>query len=256
MQVFVRVTALVLMFGAAFTAASAQPRPAIRVWTSRAIATVLAEVGAQFERTAGYRLDVTSDLSSGFARRLAAGEPVDVVISASSSIDEWITQGRIVANSRTDLARSGIGVEVREGAARPDVSSVEAFTRALLAAKSIAYLNVGSGIHIDKVIEGLGIGQAVRAKVTRPESDIVSELVARGEVELGIVVITQILTTPGVVLAGPLPAELQSHLTFAAGVSVNSTAPDGAKQLITFLSGPPATAVMRRQGMEPVLSPR
>jgi molybdate transport system substrate-binding protein len=222
------------------------------VWTTRAIATVLAEVGAQFERTAGYRLDVSSDLSSGFARRLAAGEPVDVVISASSSIDEWITQGRIRAETRTDLARSGIGVEVREGAARPDVSSVEAFKRALLAAKSIAYLRVGSGIHIDKVIERLGIGEAVRAKVTRPESDIVSELVARGEVELGIVVITQILTTPGVAFVGPLPAEVQSHLTFTAGVSVNSSAAEGAKQLIKFLSGTAAKAVMRRQGMEPV----
>jgi molybdate transport system substrate-binding protein len=181
MPVSVRVGALVLILAAASTAPSAQPRPAIRVWTTRAIATVLAEVGAQFERTAGYRLDVSSDLSSGFARRLAAGEPVDVVISASASIDEWIAQGRIMAETRTDLARSGIGVEVREGAARPDVSSVEAFKRTLLAAKSIAYLGVGSGIHIDKIIERLGISEAVRAKVTRPESDIVSELVARGE---------------------------------------------------------------------------
>jgi molybdate transport system substrate-binding protein len=252
MQVFVRVSALVLILGAALTAPSAQPRPAIRVWTTRAIATVVAEVGAQFERAAGYRLEVSSDLSSGFARRLAAGEPVDVVISASSSIDEWITQGRIMAETRTDLARSGIGVEVREGAVRPDVSSVEALKRALLAAKSIAYLRVGSGIHIDKVIDRLGIAEAVRAKVTRPESDIVSELVARGEVELGIVVITQILTTPGVAFVGPLPAEVQSHLTFTAGVSINSSAPEGAKQLIKFLTGAAAKAVMRNQGMEPV----
>jgi molybdate transport system substrate-binding protein len=213
---------------------------------------VLAKVGAQFERTAGYRLDVSSDLSSGFAGRLAAGEPVDVVISASSSIDEWITQGRIAAETRTDLARSGIGVEVREGAAKPDISSVEALKRALLAAKSIAYLRVGSGIHIHNVIERLGISEAVRAKVTRPESDIVSELVARGEIELGIVVITQILTTPGVAFVGPLPAEVQSHIMFAAGVSVSSSAPEAAKQLVKFLSGTAAQAIMRRQGLEPV----
>jgi molybdate transport system substrate-binding protein len=253
MHVSVRVSALVLILAAASTAPSAQPRTEIRVWTARAIATVLAEVGAQFERATGYRLDVSSDLSSGFARRLAAGEPVDIVISASSSIDEWIAQGKIIAETRTDLARSGIGVEVREGAAKPDVSSVETFKRALLAAKSIAYLRVGSGIHVDNVIERLGISEAVRAKVTRPESDIVSELVARGEVELGIVVITQILTTPGVAFVGPLPAELQSHLTFTAGVSVHSSAPEAAKQLIKFLSGTAAKSVMRRQGMEPVV---
>ena len=246
-----RVSAVVLILGAVSTALAAQPRPTLRVWTARAIATVLAEVGTQFERTAGYSLDVSSDLSSGFAGRLAAGEPVDVLISASPSIDEWIKQGRIVAETRTELARSGIGVEVREGAAKPDISSVEALKRALLAAKSIAYLRVGSGNHIHNVIERLGISEAVRAKVTRPESDIVSELVARGEIELGIVVITQILTTPGVALVGPLPAELQSHITFTAGVSVSSSAPEAAKQLVKFLSGPAAKAIMQRQGMEP-----
>ena len=247
-----RLIALVTIIAATSTGPLAQPRTEIRVWTARAIATVLAEIGPEFERTAGCRLNVTSDLSSAFARRLTAGEPVDVIISASPIIDGWIAEGRIRAETRTDIARSGIGVEVRKGATKPDISSVAAFKRALLEAKSIAYLRVGSGIHVDKVIERLGIAEAIKAKITRPESDIVSELVARGEIELGIVVITQIMTTPGVAFVGPLPAEIQSHVTFAAGVSVTSGAPEAARKLIKFLQTPAARALMRKQAMEPL----
>jgi molybdate transport system substrate-binding protein len=232
------------------TVVSGQPHTEVRVWAARAIATVLAEAGPRFESTTGHKLNVTSDLSSGFARRLAAGERVDVVISADSSVDDWIANGRIRAGTRTDIARSGIGVEVREGSAKPDISSVEAFKRTLLDAKSIAYLPVGSGIHVDKVIARLGIADAVKAKVTRPDSDIVSELVAQGKVELGIVVITQILTTPGAALVGPLPADLQCHVMFTAGVSASSAAPEAARQLIDFLTSPTVEPVIRKQGME------
>jgi len=246
------VIALVVVLAAAATAPSAQPRTEVRVWTARAIATVLAEIGPEFERAARCRLNVVSDLPAGFTRRLAAGEPVDVIVSVSSIIDDWIADRRIRAETRTEIARSGIGVEVRQGAAKPDISSVEAFKRTLLEAESIAYLRVGSGLHMEKVVERLGIGEAIKAKVTRPEADIVSELVARGEVQLGIVVITQIVTSPGVVLVGPLPAEIQSHLTFTAGVSLNSKAPEAAQQLIKFLITPAAQAVMRKQGMEPI----
>ena len=150
-----------------------------------------------------------------------------------------------------DVVRSGIGVEVRTGARKPDISSVEAFKRALLDAKSIAYLRVGSGIHVTSVLERLGIAEAVKSKTTRPESDIVSELVAKGDVELGIVVMTQILTTPGVDLVGPLPPEIQSYVMFTAGVGVNSRAPEAARDLISFLSDPIAAPVIKAQGMEP-----
>jgi molybdate transport system substrate-binding protein len=251
MKACLRVVVVVVLVTSAATVPSAQSRGELTVWTARAIATVLAEIGPEFERTTRYRLNIASDLSSGFARRLTAGEAVDVVISGSKTFDEWIANGRIVAGTRTDIARSGIGVGVREGAMKPDISSVEAFKRALLQAKSIAYLRVGSGLHVDDVIERLGIRDAIKAKVTRPESDIVSELVARGEIELGMVVITQILTTPGVALAGPLPAEIQSHVMFSAGVGVNSKAPEAARQLIEFLTGSAARSVIRRQGMEP-----
>ena len=241
----------------ALTFILAQPNPAnaaeIRVWAARAIATVLAAIGPQFERATGHKLIVSSDLPPAFARRANAGEPFDILISGSSPVDEWIKDGKLIAETRTDIARSGIGVEVRAGARKPDISSVEAFKRALLDAKSIAYLRVGSGIYVNGLLERLGIAEAIKSKVTRPESDIVSELVAKGEVELGLVVITQILTTAGVDLVGPLPLEIQSYVVFTAGVSAKSTAPDAAKQLIKFLTGPRALPVIRAQGMEPAL---
>lgn len=225
----------------------------IKVWTARAIATVLAEIGPQFERATGHKLIISSDLPTAFARRANAGEPFDILISGSSPVDEWIRDGKIIAETRTDIARSGIGVGVRAGARKPDISSVEAFKRALLEAKSIAYLRVGSGIYVAGLLERLGIAEALKSKVTRPESDIVSELVAKGEVELGLVVITQILTTPGVDLVGPLPPEIQSYVVFTAGISANSKVPGAAKQLMKFLTGPAAIPVIRAQGMEPAL---
>ncbi len=224
----------------------------IKVWTARAIATVLAEVGPQFERATGHKLTVSSDLSAPFVRRAHAGEPFDIMITGSAALDGLIKDGKIVADTRTDIARSGIGVAVRAGASKPDISSVEAFKRALIGAKSIAYLkDVGSGIYVARLLERLGIAEAIRSKVTRPESDIVSELVAKGEVELGVIVITQILTTPGVELVGPLPPEIQSYVAFTAGISANSKSPEAARHLIKFLTGPIATPVITAQGMEP-----
>ncbi len=224
----------------------------IKVWTARAIATVLAEVGPQFERTTGHKLTISTDLSPAFVRRANGGEPFDILITGSPPLDGLIKDGKIIAETRTNIARSGIGVEVRTGAPKPDISSVEAFKRALLDAKSIAYLkDVGSGIYVARLLERLGIAEAIKSKVTRPESDIVSALVAKGEVELGMVVITQILTTPGVELVGPLPPEIQSYVAFAAGISANSKVPEAARDLIKFLTGPIATPVIKAQGMEP-----
>ena len=129
---------------------------------------------------------------------------------------------------------------------------MDAFKRALLAARSIAYLKEGqSGVYVAGVLERLGLADAIRPKLTLAETDIVSELVSRGEIELGIVVITQILTTGGVALAGPLPSDIQSYITFTGGVSVESQSIDAANILLTVLKSRRAIAVMRSQGMEP-----
>jgi len=156
----------------------------------------------------------------------------------------------VIADTRVNLVRSGIGVEVRAGAPKPDISSVEAFKGALLNARSIGYLKVGSGIYLAALLDRLGIAEAIASKVTRPDTDIVSELVAKGELELGMVVITQIMTTPGVELVGPLPSEIQSYITFTAGVSASAQAPEAARDLLKLLQGPNALPIIKSQGME------
>ena len=239
---------LAVILGQAVLANAAE----IKVFATRSIVTVLDKIGPEFERTTGHRLNVTTDIAITMVRRINAGEPFDFLVAAPGHIDGLIKDGKIIAETRTNLTRSGIGVQVRAGAPKPDVSTVEAFKRALLNAKSIAYLKEGqSGVYLAGLIKRLGIAEAIKSKVTRPERDIVSELVAKGEVDLGMVVITQILTTPGVELVGPLPPEIQSYITFTAGVSANSKAPDAAKALMKFLTGPTAIPVIKSQGMEP-----
>jgi molybdate transport system substrate-binding protein len=242
--------ALTLLFSQSDIANAAE----IKIFSTRAIATVLDKVGPEFERTTGHRLNITTDIAIRMVRRIRDGEPFDFLVAAPGQMDALIKEGTIIPETRTDLTRSGIGVEVRAGAPKPDISSVEAFKRALLNAKSIVYLREGqSGVYLAGMLERLGIADAIKAKVTRPETDIVSELVAKGEIELGMIVITQILTTPGVELVGPLPAEIQSYITFTGGVSTASREPNAAKELIKFLTGPAALPVIRAQGMEPAL---
>jgi molybdate transport system substrate-binding protein len=219
----------------------------VKVFTARAIWTVLEKIGPEFERTTGHKLNVVSGYGPVFLKQIDDGEPFDVFVSIPVTMDRLFKEGKLIADSRTNVVRSGTGVGVRAGAPKPDISSVEAFKRALLNAKSIAYLRVGG---VPQLVERLGIAEAIKSKVTIPDTDIVSELVAKGEIELGIPVITQILTTPGVELVGPLPPEIQYYIQFVAGVSANSKAPDAARALIKFLIGPTTLPVIKSQGME------
>jgi molybdate transport system substrate-binding protein len=142
-------------------------------------------------------------------------------------------------------------MSVRAGAPKPDISTVEAFKRTLLGAKSIGYLKTGaSGVYLAQLFERMGITQAIAGKVVRPDTDIVSEMVAKGEVELGLVVTTQILTTPGVELVGPIPSELQSYVEWDGIITVSSKSREATKALTDFLRTPKAAEVMKRQGME------
>jgi molybdate transport system substrate-binding protein len=237
-----------LLIVASLTCAGGARAADIKIFTSRAIATVLEKVGSDFERISGDRLHVISGFSPVFVKQIHAGEPFDVVVSPPSTLDALIKDGHVLSDSRTDLVRSGVGVAVRRGALKPDLGSVEAFKRALLNARSVGYLPTAG---VPQLIERLGIGDAIKSKTTIPNTDIVSELVAKGEIELGVVVITQILTTPGVELAGPLPPEIQFYTTFTAGVGAKSKVPGEARALIKFLIGPVATPVIKAQGMEP-----
>jgi molybdate transport system substrate-binding protein len=221
----------------------------IKIFTARAGATVLEKIGPDFQRKTGHKLDVISGFGPAFVAKINAGEPFDIIISGAPVIENLIKNGKVSADTRTNLIRSGMGVEVRAGAAKPDISSVEAFKRALLDAKSIGYLK--SVNRVEQLMERLEVADAIKSKATVPATDIVSELVAKGEIELGIVVTTQILTTPGVEFVGPLPREIQYYIQFVAGVSANSKAPDAARELIKFFSDPTAIPLIKSQGMEP-----
>jgi molybdate transport system substrate-binding protein len=238
----------------ALSATTSPDAAEIKVSTARLIFTVLREVGAQFQRETGHRLKVTEIYGPSFKQGVATGEPfdLDVLILRYDYVDDLIREGRLAAATRVDLVKTGIGVEVRAGAPKPDVSSVDAFKRALLNAKSIAYLKNGLDTpYLDSMLERLGIADAIKAKLVRPETDSVSTMTANGEVELGIAITTQIFTTPGVELAGPLPPELQRYLVFAGAVSATSSVPEAAAALLKFLKGPAATPVIKAQGMEP-----
>lgn len=177
----------------------------LKIFTSRAISTVLAKIGPEFEKNTGHKLDVITGMSSEFVGRINAGETFDVIAAPPPVLDGLIKSGKVAADLKTNLVRSAYGVAIRVGAPKPDISSVETFKRALLNAKSITYLPVPG---VPQLIERLGLKDAIASKVTMPSTDISSELVAKGEIELGILVVTQMFTTPGVELAGPLPPEI------------------------------------------------
>jgi molybdate transport system substrate-binding protein len=238
-----------------FVAVLAQMAPAgaaeIKIMAPRAIWTVLQEAGPDFERTTGHKLNVSVDLAAVVVKRVNDDEDFDIAVAAPAQIDGLVKGGKLIADTRTDLTRSGIGVEVRKGAPKPDISTGDAFKRAMLDAKSIGYLKVGtSGAMVAAMLARIGLTDALKSKVVLPEDDVVSEMVAEGKIEIGMVNISQILTTPGVDLVGPLPPELQSYIVFSGSVSARSKAPDAARDLIKFLKGP-AVPVIKAQGMEP-----
>ena len=226
----------------------------IKVSTARLIATVLREIGREFELETGNKLKVTEIYGPQFVKRISEGESfdADVVILQPRLIDQLINGGKLVGRTRTNLVQTGIGLETRAGAPKPDVSSVEAFKRALLNAKSVAYLKSGvESAYLDELLGRLGIAEAVQSKLLRPETDSVSALTANGEIELGISIITQIVTTPGVELVGTFPPELQRYYIFPGAIGAASRAPDAAMALLKFLRTPAAARVIRAQGMEP-----
>ena len=221
----------------------------LKIFTSRAIATILEKIGPEFEKNTGHKLNITTGLSSEFVGRINAGEAFDVVAAPLPVLDALTNSGKITADSKTGLVRSAIGVAVRTGAPKPDISSLENFKRALLDAKSITYLPVPG---VPQLIERLGLKDLLAAKTTIPKTDLSSELVAKGEIELAIVPVTQAFTTPGVELAGPLPPEIQFYSTFGAAISANPNSRNAALDLLKFLKGSAALRVIKEQGMEPI----
>jgi molybdate transport system substrate-binding protein len=251
----VQVGALVLL-----TAAGVQADE-IKVMTSGALSAALRELVPSFERASGSTLIIVSGgsvagASDSIPDRLQRGERADVLIMASGGIDDLMQAGRVVAGSRVDLARSSIGVAVRAGAPKPDISSVDALKRTLLQAKSIAYSSSVSGVYIStELFQRLGIANQVLAKSRKVDGEPVAAVVARGEAEIGFQQISELRPVPGVEVVGPLPPEVQRVTVFSAAAAAGSTNPSGGRALIAFLSSPAASAAIAKSGMDPVTPP-
>jgi molybdate transport system substrate-binding protein len=226
----------------------------IKVKAGAATTGVLSELRPQFERATGHKAVIEFGLSDTFKRQIETGEAFDIAIIAPALLDDLIKQGKIVADTRADFARVGIGVAVRAGAPKPDISSVDAFKRAMLSAKSITYPPEGAtGIHLVKMFERLGIAEQMKAK-TKPQqaAERVPQAVAEGEAELGILGATVLLGVAGVEFVGLIPPELQDYVVQTAGVGSASKAPDAARAFVKFLMTPESTAVITAKGMERV----
>jgi molybdate transport system substrate-binding protein len=244
-------------FAVTLAAPTASGAAEIKVLTSRAMNHVLTELAGAFQRSSEHKITIILEPPAEIRRRIVNGETVDVVMSSSALIGDLIQQGKIVPDSKLTLARVGIGVAVGAGSAKPDIATVEAFKRTLLAARSIVYTDpaVGgaSGIHFEKIIDSLGIAKKIKAKSilnARAATTPNAEIVARGEAELGIQLISEIVSVPGAELLGPLPAELQDMTVISAGIVVTASEPDAARVLFKFLTSPAAAAVIKATGME------
>jgi molybdate transport system substrate-binding protein len=230
----------------------------IRVMTSGAFAAAHLDLAPEFERATGHHI-VTEATSmgtgpTGLMARLERGEAIDVVILADVDFERLTAHGHIRAGSRVELARSGIGMAVRRGTPKPDISSVDALTRTLLDAKSIAYSAQVSGIYLStELFQRLGIADRVLPKSRRIDGERVGAVVARGEAEIGFQQISELLPIAGIDFVGPLPPEVQRVTIVFAGVGAASTNPTAAKSFIDFLARPESSKTIRKTGLEPVV---
>ena len=220
-----------------------------------AMKAAIDELVPQFEQASGNGIRVSYGPSGAIARRFVAGEAADVIIIDSGALDDLIRQGKIVPG-RTDVARTAIGVAVRKGAARPDVSSPEALKRALLAARSVGHTApAGGGItaaHVTRLFERLGIAAEMAPKIKLaaggPQGRV-SVLVSSGEAEIGLQQVSELMSNPDVEVIGMLPLELQQITTYSAGIAANAREPGTGNALISFLAAPAAMAIYKVRGL-------
>lgn len=228
-----------VMTSGAFTAAYLELIPELEVLTKRKIVTATTTMGTG---------------ATSIPSRLQRGEPVDVVIVADAALIDLVKHGNILPDSRTPLARSAIGVAIRAGAPKPDISSAEALKRTLLQAKSIAYSASVSGDYLTtELFQRLGIADQIMPKSRRIEGERVGAVVARGEAEIGFQQTSELLPVAGIDYVGPLPPEVQKVSVFSAGIASSSPDPETAYTVIRFLASPAAARAIARTGLEPMV---
>ena len=226
----------------------------IKVLTAGAFKQVVLAVVPEFEKRTGHKVVVDNDTVGALVKRIDGGEAFDVVVVSPAAVEDLSKKGKVVAGSRVSLARVGVGVMVRDGAPKPAIGTVDEFKKALLDAKTVAYIDPASGgssgIYVDGLLTKLGIADQIKPKAKLKKGGYVADLIVSGEAELGIHQISEIVPAKGVTLVGPLPSEIQNYTTYAAGLSAAARDAEAAKALIQALSGPALPPVLKEKGME------
>jgi molybdate transport system substrate-binding protein len=242
-----------LLFGGLLCAARAEAAE-IKVLSAGAVRAVVVEVANIFVNETGHSMKGKFGTVGVVRGMLEAGEPVDVMIATDAAIDEMARQGFVVAGTRTDIARAGVGVGVRDGASRPDISTPEAFKQTLLGAKSIVYVDPAqgatSGIHFASVLKRLGIDDQVKDKSILWPGGYAAEAVQKGQAEIVVHQISEIMPVKGVTLVGPLPKELQKITIYSAGLAAKATAPEAARAFVNFLTTASIKAKFAAAGLD------
>lgn len=226
----------------------------IRVLTAGALKPVLQAMAPAFEQRTGHKLVIVNDTAGALGRRISAGEVYDVAVLTPAVIASLQSTGRVDATSATPLARVGIGVAVRQGQPVPDVSTVDAFRQALLAARAIAWIDPAaggsSGIYMAGLYERLGVAQQVRARSVLVPGGLTAQRLVSGEADLAIQQMSELLVVPGAVVAGPIPAQLQNYTTYSAVLSPTVREAVAARALVAALAGADVRALLPGMGMQ------
>jgi molybdate transport system substrate-binding protein len=242
---------IALAFPVLLVQASTAQAAEIKVLCSTALKTVMQELVPQFEKATGHKVVVEYGVSAGMQRRVEAGEAFDAIFLTVKQLDALIQGGKIASGTRTPIARSGMGIAIHAGAARPDIATVDALKRTLLAAKSIAYAREGAaGVYLIALAKRLGIAEQLKLK-GMDSGEAVAEAVSGGTAELGILPVSEILPVKGAALLGEFPKDVQEYAISVGGVSASAKQAGAAKELITFLTAPAAVPVIKRKGMTP-----
>jgi molybdate transport system substrate-binding protein len=223
----------------------------ITMIASNAVREPYGELLPAFEKSAGHTVTVSWGGTIDIVKRVESGEIADIVIVPAAHIDDLIAKGLVT--SRTDLVRSGVGVAARAGAPKPDVSSVAALKRVLVAAQSVVLSSGPSSLYMPALFEKLGVADAVKPKIIQIAPGLgVGDALARGEGEIGFTQVSELMSVKGIQYLGPLPAEVQFVTVFSAGLHANAPAPDAARAFLEFLAGPGAAPALWSHGLEPV----
>jgi molybdate transport system substrate-binding protein len=249
---------LALGLAATVLLANAAHAAEVRVMISGGLTAAYKALVPEFERTTGNTVITAYGPSMGttvnaIPVRLARGEPADVLIMVGYALTDLVKQGKVVAGSNVDLVTSAIGIAVKSGTPKPDISSVDAVKRALLAAKSVAYSDSASGVYVStEMFAKLGIADVMKDKARMIPATPVGEIVAKGEADLGLQQIAELRPVSGIDIVGPLPDGLQKITVFSAGIATVSKEPDAGRALIKFLASPAARDAIVKSGMEPI----